>query len=91
MNRANKGVICAEKGDISAATVFPIRIAQTIIVEGVGTDVADFEVEVVEEGVWPEDKTRVGEALVALICRKRGQVQPWKKKKKRKNHHRRAR
>ncbi len=52
--------------------------------------VADFEVEVVEEGVRAEDKTRVREALVALIYQKRGQVQPRKKKKKRKNHHQRV-
>ncbi len=90
VNRLHKDIICVERGDISAETVFPIQTAQAIAAEGVGMGVADFEVEVVEEGVWAEDKTRVEEALVALIHQKRGQVQPRKKKKKRKNHHRRV-
>ncbi len=83
-NRISRGALRVEKGDISAATVFVIQTAQTIGVEGVGADVADF---VVEEGIRAEE-TRVGEALVALIRQKKGQVQPrMRNQRKRKNHH----
>ncbi len=87
-NRPSRGAIHAEKGDISAATVFLIQIAQIIAAEGMGVDVADTEAEVVEEGVRAKDNPWGGEAL---IHQKKGQVQPRKKiKKKRKNHHQRA-
>ncbi len=88
--RTNRGVTHVEKGDISAVTVLPIQIARIIVAEGMGAGVADFEAEVVNQGVRAKDKTRVREALVALIRRKKGQVQPRKKKKKRNNHHQKA-
>ncbi len=73
-----QGCYMCEKGDISAATVLPIKTARIITVEGVG--MAVFEAEVVGPWVRVEGEARAEEALVALTRQQtKGQVQHKKR------------